>query len=135
MYITWKYLHKRHSKQLIYETNIIKIFNDFRKFLTIFNSSSFDYTFNFIYSINLNVTCDDNLAIPECILTLYSELIIVLVKLKNGFFDNFDYQKLWKIAALMVCFNSFNFSRLIYRIFLVSMFYLIWLKKISSSIY
>ena len=55
---------------------------------------------------------------------------------KNVFFDSFDVQKLWKTVALMVSFNSFNFSRLIYRIFIVPMFCLIWLKKIfSSSIY
>ena len=29
----------RHSKQLIYETNIFNIFNNFKKFLIIFNSS------------------------------------------------------------------------------------------------
>ena len=70
----------RHSKQLIYEINIINIFNDFKKFLTIFNNS-FDYNFNFSHSFNFNATCDDNLVIPECILTFYTELIIVLVKL------------------------------------------------------
>ena len=92
----------RHSKQLIYETYIINIFNDFKKFLTMFNSS-FDYNFNFSDSFNFNATCDDNLVIPECILTLYTELIIVLVKQKNGFFDNFDYQKFSETVALMVC--------------------------------
>ena len=79
----------RHSKQLIYETNIFNIFNDFKKFLTIFNSSV-DYNFVFSHSFNFNANCDDNLVIPECILTLYTELITVLVKLKNVFFDNFD---------------------------------------------
>ena len=88
-------------KQLIYETNIINIFNDFKKFLTIFDSS-FDYNFNFSNSFNFNATCDVNLVIPKCILTLYTELIIVLVKPKNGFFDNFDYQKFWETVALMV---------------------------------
>ena len=39
----------RHSKQLIYETNI---FNDFKKFLTIFNSSV-DYGFIFSHSLML----------------------------------------------------------------------------------
>ena len=58
------------------------------------------------------------------------ELITVLFKLWNVFFDNFDYQKLWKTIALMICFNSFNFSRQIYRIFIVSISLLIWLKKI-----
>ena len=92
----------------------MNIFNDLKKFLTIFNSS-FEYNFNFSHSFKFNATCDDNLVIPECILTLYTELIIVLVKLKNDFFDSFDYQNLWETVELMVCFNSFNFIRLIYR--------------------
>ena len=91
----------RHLKQLIHEINIINIFIDFKKFLTIFNSS-FDYNFSFHQSFNFNTTCDDNLVIPECILTLYTELIIVLVKLKNGFFDNFNYQKLCETVTLIV---------------------------------
>ena len=62
-------------------------------------------------------------------LTLYTELITVLFKRRNVFFDNFDYQKLWKTIALMVCFNSFNLSREIYRIFMVSISSLVWLKK------
>ena len=106
----------KHSKQLIYETNIINIFSDFKVFLI-------------LVSFNFNATCDDNLAIPECILALYTELIIVLVKLIALVHPN-----LWEIVALMVCFNSFNFSQLIYRIFIVFMFYLIWLKKLISSI-
>ena len=105
---------------------MFNIFNDFKKFLTIFNSSV-DYDFIF------NATCDDK--ITECILTLYTELITVLVKLKNVFLDNFDYQKLLKTVALMFCFNSFNSSQLIYRIFIVSMFSLIWLKKISVLLF
>ena len=71
----------RHSKQLIYETCILKFFNNF--------NSSVDYDFIFNHSFNFNATCDDK--IPECILTLYTELIIVMVKLKNVFLDNFDY--------------------------------------------
>ena len=63
----------------------MNIFNDLKKFLTIFNSS-FEYNFNFSHNFNFNATCDDNLVIPECILTLYTELIIVLVKLKKWFF-------------------------------------------------
>ena len=51
-----------------------------------------------------------NLAIAECILMLYTELITALFKLRNVFFDNFDCQKLWKTNALMECLNSFNFS-------------------------
>ena len=94
----------RHSKQLIYNTNI---FSNFKKFLTIF-SSSVDYNFVFSHGFNFNATCDDSLVIPECILTFYTELIIVLAELKNIFFDNFDYQKLWKTVALVVCFNSTN---------------------------
>ena len=39
----------RHSKHSIYETNIFNIFNDFIKFLTIFNSS-IDYNFVFSHS-------------------------------------------------------------------------------------
>ena len=92
----------------------MNIFNDLKKFLTIFNSS-FEYNFNFSHNFNFNATCDDNLVIPECILTLYTELIIILVKPKNGFFDSFDYQNLWETVELMVCFNPFNFIRLIYR--------------------
>ena len=83
----------RHLKQLIYETNIFNTFNDFKKFLTIFNSTV-DYNFIFSHSFNFNATCDHNLVIPECILTLYTELITVLAKLKNVFFDNSDYKKL-----------------------------------------
>ena len=63
------------------------------------------------------------------------ELITVLFKLWNVFFDNFDYQKLWKTIALMICFNSFNFSRQIYRIFIVSISSLIWLKKIPVLLF
>ena len=122
----------RHSKQLIYETNIFNIFNNFKKFLAIFKNFV-DYDFIFSHSFNFNATCDEK--IPECILTLYTEIITVLVKLKNVFHDNFHYQKLLKTVALMVCFNSFNFSRLIYRIFIVSVFSLNWLKKISVLLY
>ena len=111
-----------YSKQLIYETKIFNIFNDFKKFLTIFNSSV-DYDFIFSHSFNFHANCDDK--IPECILTLYTELIIVLIKLKNVFLDKFNYRKLLKTVTLMVCFNSFNFSQLIYRIFIVSMISLI----------
>ena len=124
----------RHSKQSIYETNIFNIFNNFKKFLTIFNSSV-DYNFVFSHSFKFYANFDDNLVIPECILTLYTELITVLFKLRNVFFDNFDYQKLWKTIALMVCFNSFIFSRQIYRIFIVSISSLIWLKKIPVLLF
>ena len=55
------------------------------KFLTNFNSSV-DYNFIFSNSFNFNATSNDNLVIPKCILTLYTELIIVLAKVKNGFF-------------------------------------------------
>ena len=99
----------RHSKQSIYETNIFNIFNDFKKFFTIFNSSV-DYNFVFSRIFKFYANFDDNLVIPECILTLYTELITVLFKLRNVFFNNFDYQKLWKTIALRVCFNSFIFS-------------------------
>ena len=58
----------------------------------------------------LNFMLNLNLAIAECILTLYTELITALFKLRNVFFDNFDCQKLWKTNALMECLNSFNFS-------------------------
>ena len=81
-----------------------------RSFLTIFNSSV-DYNFVFSHSFNLNANYNNSLVITECILTLYTEHITALVKLTNVFFDNFDYQKLWKTVALMVCFNSFNSSR------------------------
>ena len=124
----------RHSKQTIYETNIVNIFNNFKKFLTIFKSYV-DYNFVFSHSFKFYANFDDNLVIPECILTLYTELITVLFKLRNVFFDNFDYQKLWKTIALMVCFNSFNFSRQIYRIFIVSIISLIWLKKIPVLLF
>ena len=58
-----------------------------------------------------------------------------MVKLKNVSLDNFDYQKLLKTAALTVCFKSFDFSRLIYSIFIVYIFSLIWLKKISVLLF
>ena len=99
----------RHSKQTIYETNIFNIFNNFKKFLTIFKSYV-DYDFVFSHSCKFYANFDGNLVIPECILMLYTELITVLFKLRNVFFDNFDYQKLWKTIALMICFNSFIFS-------------------------
>ena len=67
--------------------------------------------------------------IPDT-LTHYTDLVTVLFKLRNVSFDNFDYQKLWKTIALLVCFNSFNFSRQIYKIFIVSISSLIWLEKI-----
>ena len=121
----------RHSKQSIYETNIFNIFNDFKKFLTIFNSSV-DY--NFVSSHSFKSNFGDIFVIPECILTLYTELT-VLLKLRNLFFDNFNYQKLWKTIALMVCFNSFIFSRQIYRIFIVSISSLIWLKNIPVLLF
>ena len=124
----------RHSKQSIYETNIFNIFNDFKKFLTIFNSSV-DYNFVFSHSFKFYANFDDNLVIPECILMLYTELATVLLKLRNVFFDNFDYQKLWKTIALIVCFNSCNFSQQIYRIFIVSISSLIWLKKIPVLLF
>ena len=89
----------RHLKQLIYETNIFKIFS---------------------HNFNFNATRNDKT--PECISTSYTELITVLFKQKNVFLDNFDYQQLLKTVSLMVCFNSFNFGRLIYGIFIVSMF-------------
>ena len=124
----------RHSKQSIYETNIFDIFNDIKKFLTIFNSSV-DYNFVFSHSFKFYANFDDNLVIPECILTLYTELITVLFKLRNVFFDNFDYQRLWKTIVLMVCFNSFILSRQIYRIFLVLFLLNLAQKNSSSSIY
>ena len=66
------------------------IFNNFKKFLTIFNSSV-DYNFIFSHSFNFNATCDDNLVMSECILTYYIELMTVLAKLKNVFLDCFNY--------------------------------------------
>ena len=69
----------RHSKQSIYETNILNIFN-------ILRSHNFKFYANF----------DDNLVIHECILTLYNAIITVLFKLWNVSFDNSNYQKLWK---------------------------------------
>ena len=112
-------LVNRHSKQPIYETNIRNIFNDFKTLSTIFNSSV-DYNFVFSHSFKFYANFDDNLVIPECILTLYTELITVLFKLRNVFFDNFDYQKLWKTIVLMACFNSFIFCHQIYRKFIIS---------------
>ena len=118
----------RHSKQSINETNIFNIFKDYKKFLTIF-SRSVDYNFIFSHSFKFYADFDDNLVIPECILTLYTDLITVLFKLRNVFFDNFDCQKLWKTIALMVCLSSFIFSWQVYRIFIVSISSLICLKK------
>ena len=63
----------RHSKQSIYETNIFNIFNDFKKFLTIFNSSV-DY--NFVFSHSFIFYANDNLVISECILTIYLSLLL-----------------------------------------------------------
>ena len=123
----------RYSKQSIYENNI---FNHFKMFLTIFNGS-FDYNFLFSHSRSFKFCAnfDDNLVIPESILRLYLELITVSFKLRNVFFDNLDYQKFWKTIALMVCFKSFNFSEQIYRIFIVSISSLMWLKKIPVLLF
>ena len=62
-------LVNRHSKQLIYETNIFNIFNNFKKFLTIFNSSV-SYNFVFSPSFKFYAICDDNLVIPELLFKL-----------------------------------------------------------------
>ena len=86
----------RHSKQSIYETNIFNIFNDVRKFFIIFKSSV-DYNFVFSHSFKIYANFDDNLVIPEYILTLDTQLITVLLKLRNVFFDNFDYQNFGKL--------------------------------------
>ena len=85
----------------------------------------------FSHSFNFDATCDDNLVTPKYISTLYTERSTVLAKVKNVFFDNVDYQKLWETITLMVCFNTFNFSRLLYRIFIDPMFSLIWLNSIQ----
>ena len=89
----------------------------------------------FSHSFNFDATCDDNLVTPKYISTLYTERSTVLAKVKNVFFDNFDYQKLWETITLMVCFNTFNFSRLLYRIFIDPMFSLTWLKKNSVLLF
>ena len=73
----------RHSKQLIYVTNILNFFTDSKKFLTIFNSSV-DYNFVFC-CFKFYATFDDNFVIPKCILALYTDLITVLFKLINVF--------------------------------------------------
>ena len=52
----------RHLQQLIYETNILIAFNNFKKFLTIFNGTV-GFNFIFSHSLNFKVTCDDNLVI------------------------------------------------------------------------
>ena len=70
----------RYLKILIYETNIFYIFNDFKNSLTIFNSFV-DYNFAFSYSFKFYATCSENPVITECILTRYTELITVLLKL------------------------------------------------------
>ena len=70
----------RYLKILIYETNIFYIFNDFKNSLTIFNSFV-DYNFAFSYSFKFYATCGENPVITECILTRYTELITVLLKL------------------------------------------------------
>ena len=89
----------------------------------------------FSHSFNFDAICDNNLVTPKYISTLYTELSTVLAKLKKVFFDNFDYKKLWETIALMLCFDSFNFSRLLYRIFIDPMFSLIWLKKNSVLLF
>ena len=45
----------------------------------------------FSHSFNFDVTCDDNLVTPKYISTLHIELSTVLAKVKNVFFNNFDY--------------------------------------------
>ena len=70
----------RYLKILIYETKIFYIFNDFKNSLTIFNSFV-DYNFAFSYSFKFYATCGENPVITECILTRYTELITVLLKL------------------------------------------------------
>ena len=62
----------RHSKQSLYETNI---FTDFKKFLTIFNSSV-DYNFVFSHVFNFSASCDASLVIPECILHFTLRLLL-----------------------------------------------------------
>ena len=66
---------------------VLTFLNNFKKFLTIFNSS-FEYNFIFSHNFNFKATCNANLVVPECILTFYTEVITVLAKLKNVFFDN-----------------------------------------------
>ena len=70
----------KHSKQSIYETNIFNVFNDFKKFFTIINSSG-DYNFVFSHSFKFYANFDDNLLILEYILTLCTELITVFVQM------------------------------------------------------
>ena len=59
----------RHWKQSIYETNIFNIFNNFKKFLTSLNSSV-DYNSVFSHSFKFYANFDDDIVIPEFILTL-----------------------------------------------------------------
>ena len=66
----------RDSRQLIHKTNIFILFNNYKKFLTILNSS-FYYNLIFSDNFNFNATCDGNLVVPEYILTHYNELITV----------------------------------------------------------
>ena len=58
----------RHSK----ETNI---FNELKKFLTIFNSSV-DYNFVVSHVFNFSASCDASLVIPECILHFTLRLLL-----------------------------------------------------------
>lgn len=111
---------EKHSRQLIYETNILNTFINFKNFLTIFNSSV-NSDFNSNYDFHFNITFNSIFAIAECILALYTAFITVLTQLKNAFMDNFNQQKLWTIVTLLVCFRPFNFSRHIYSRFMVSM--------------
>ena len=73
-------LVKRHLKQLIYETNIFNIFNDFKMFLTIFNISV-DHDSIFKHTVLILMLLV--MVIPKCFLTLYTELNIVLAKLES----------------------------------------------------
>ena len=73
----------RHLRQLIYETSI---FNNFNKFFTNFNNFA-DYNFISSHNFNFNTTTgNNNVVMPEFILTLYTELIAVFAKMKYVFF-------------------------------------------------
>ena len=91
-------------RKLIYQSII---FNNFKNFLTILNSS---VNYNLVL---VTILTSMLLAIPECILIFYTEVITVLVKLKNVFLIvsiNRSYRQslcYWQFLAHLISVDKF----------------------------